>query len=304
MNNLKICVVGLGVMGKLHLSKLINFNGVEVCGVDTAKDRIAEVSKQFNVPVYKNIKDVSGNVDMAVIATPTVTHYSLAKSLIEEGVHLFVEKPLAENSRFARKLWNLARKKGVIFQVGHIERFNPAFLRTKELLKNPSVLAFYRLSPFPDRSMDVDVVMDLMIHDIDLAFNIRQGKIKKIESFGAKFVSRNVDFAVAKIFLDNGCNIYFVSNRVYFKKVRQIYAFERDKQIVSDLLNMKLSVISPENGGAVIEEEKVKKYDMIEKELSSFINSVRTKKPPPVTGEDGCKAIEIAECIRRKMRII
>ncbi len=303
MNNLKICVVGLGAMGRLHISKLAKMKGLALCGVDSDKEKIKEAKKSFNVPLFHKIGAVIGKIDAAIISTPTSTHYTLGEKLLNNGVHLLVEKPLAENVRDAEKLYKIAKRNGSILQVGHIERFNPSFCRLKKLINKPYMLAFYRLSPFPGRSMDIDVVMDLMIHDIDLSLNLIQSSVKKVEAYGYRFVSKKPDVVTARIIFNNGSVADFVSNRVYTHKVRKIFAFESGRYVVSDLLNFKVLSITAGSNKVVKKDEKIKPYDMIEAELESFISSVKNKAAPEVSGRDGVKAIKVAEQIQERMRI-
>ncbi len=303
MNNLKICVVGLGAMGRLHILKLAKMKNLALYGVDSDKEKIKELKKSFNIPLFHKIDDVLDKIDAAIISTPTSTHYPLGKRLLKRGVHLFIEKPLAENVRDAEKLCKIAEQNGSILQVGHIERFNPSFCRLKKLINRPYMLAFYRLSPFPGRSMDVDVVMDLMIHDIDLLLNLIRSNVKKVEAYGYRFVSKKPDVVTTKIILDQGCVVNLVSNRVYSHKVRKIFVFERGKYILSDLLNFKVLTVTPGGNKTVEREEKIEPYDMIEAELQSFIQSIRNKTTPVVSGKDGVKAIKLAEQIQQRMQI-
>jgi predicted dehydrogenase len=301
MSNLKICVVGLGAMGGLHLSKLTGIKNLEVYGIDSDIEKIKEAEKKFHVPVFQKIEDVMGKINAAVISTPTITHYVLGRKLLSNGVHIFVEKPLAENVRNAKELCKLARKNRCILQVGHIERFNPAFCRLKKFVTKPNMLTFYRMSPFPKRSLDIDAVMDLMIHDIDLALNMVKSDVKKVEAYGYRFVSEKPDIVVAKIIFSNDCIVNFISNRVYTHKVRKICVLEKGKYIIADLLNIKILNISAGDYSTIEHEIIPEPYDMIEAELRAFIKSIKSKSEPVVSGEDGVRAIDIAEQIQQKM---
>lgn len=303
MNNLKICVVGLGSMGRLHISKLVKMKNLEVFGVDSDIKQIKRIEKEFRVPLFQKIKDISGKIDAAVVSTPTITHYSLGKDLLDHGIHLFIEKPLAENLKDAKKLCEVAERNGCILQVGHIERFNPVFCRLKGLIKKPYMLAFYRLSPFPGRSLDIDVVMDLMIHDIDLSLNLMQSNVKKVEAYGYRFVSDKPDIVISRIIFNNNCVVNFISNRVYTHKVRKFFVYEKGKYMIADLLNFKLKNICAKSNKTIEHEERIRPYDMVEAELKGFIRSVRKLQRPIVSGEDGVRAIEIVELIQRRMRI-
>lgn len=303
MNNLKICVVGLGSMGRLHISKLTKIKNLVVCGVDSDIKQIRKAEKEFRVPVFQKIKEVSGKIDAAVVSTPTFTHYMLGKELLDYGIHLFIEKPLAENVKDAKKLCKVAERNGCILQVGHIERFNPTFCRLKALISKLYMLAFYRLSPFPGRSMDIDVVMDLMIHDIDLSLNLVQSSVKKVEAYGYRFISSKPDIVTAKIIFNNNCVANFISNRVYTHKVRKFYVFERGKYMIADLLNFKLLKVCSGIDKTIQHEEEIKPYDLIEAELSSFIKSIKNMQKPVVSGEDGVRAIKIVKHIQQRMLI-
>lgn len=303
MKNPRICVIGLGTMGRLHVTKLLALSEIEVIGVENEPTRKTMAEKDFHISVYENISEIMGNIDGAIVATPTSTHFEIASQLIKNGVHTFIEKPMAENSTLARRLMDLALKNNVVLQVGHIERFNPSFNKLKKFLKKLRAVVFMRMSPFPNRSLDIDVVMDLMIHDIDLLLSLQRSEIKSIESTGYKIVSKSADIAMAKLRFSDGMTAHLVSNRVYDKKVRKIIAIEKKRYFIADLLNFKLTRFQ-KNGQNIGEDIPIEKYDMIEAELSSFVDSVVNKKLPPVTAFDGYRAIRVAEKIQKKMLLI
>jgi len=303
MRKLKICVVGLGSMGKLHLKKLSARKEISVMGVESDSTQLNRLKGEFNVPIYRDIDEINEKIDGAIIAVPTSSHFDVARTLLSRDTNLFIEKPICGNSQEARKLLNLAGKRKKTLQVGHIERYNPAFVKITELIDSPESIFFYRLSPFPQRSMDIDVVMDLMIHDIDLALQIVKSEIKQVECSGFKLISKKADIAMAKIKFKNNCVVQFISNRVYTEKVRKFFVFEKNRYYIADLLNFKLIKISPADNRLKIIEEKIQPYDMISAEHHDFIESIKTGKLPRVTGIDGLRAVEVAELITKKMKI-
>jgi len=304
MKNLCVCVIGLGSMGKLHLQKLMKIGSVDVIAADVDSSRISEIRSAFKIRTDQDYRKVIPDIDAAVVATPTITHYAIVKELLKNGVHVFVEKPIADSAKNAVKICSLAEKRGLILHVGHIEQYNPAYRKAKALVRSPEFIEFSRLSPFPFRSLDVDVIMDVMIHDIGLALDIAGSDVKSVEAFGQIFVSDGIDFVRAKIVFRNGCIAVLTASRAYSEKIRKIYIIDRKRQFLVDLLEKKLSLLLPGKNGIEIGKVRIDPSDQIETELKDFLSALKKQKSPLVTGRDGLKILNVAEKIRDKLVIL
>jgi len=324
MKTIRTAVIGVGHMGKEHARVYHNMPDVELVGIaELDEKRGKKVARKCRTQLYADYRDLMGKVDAVSIAVPTSHHYSVAKDFIERGVAVLVEKPMTKSVAEAEELVELARRKGVIVQVGHIERFNPALVAIQNRLKAPKFIECHRLSPFSFRSADIGVVFDLMIHDIDIILHLMQSEIKRIDAAGASVISRHEDVANARILFRNGCVANVTASRVSLKTMRKIRIFEKDCYISIDCLDRKATVIrkSPKltvesidvekidastiadlKGflfGDLLKIEKIKMddYEPLQRELEAFINSVRNNEPPVVSGEDGLKAVKTAASI-------
>lgn len=298
---IKIALVGGGHMGRIHLEKLSSFSDIEIAGVaDVDTERINVIAQQFKVPVFNDYRELLENTDGVVIATPTETHYQIAKDFLEAGTHVFIEKPITSSQKEAMELIELSKTKQLILQIGFLERFNPAFLKSLSLIKKPLLLESRRASDFTGRSIDIDVVLDLMIHDIDLILSIVQEDVRDIRAQGVSFIMDKLDVASARIEFVNGCVVNLFANRISAKKERTLTIFEKNQNIFIDLLNRKVIFSVKKNGeGIHTEEYSVDPIDAVKYEITAFIQSIIKGTSPIVKGEDGLRALALADQIKR-----
>lgn len=302
-----ICLIGLGYMGRIHLEKLINLEDVNVLAtVDIDEKKGTEISDKYNLPflndyreLFKTLDDIHG----VIISSPTNTHFEIATYFMEKGVHVFIEKPMVKNSIEAEKLLNLTKKTGVILQVGHLERFNPAFKKALEYIKEPLMIEAKRTGPHTGRSTDIDVIFDLMIHDIDLMLCIiKEDSDCTAKVFGMELLNNGLDVATAIMEFKNGCKGILHANRVSSKKERSLNVFEKDRAIYIDLLNGTVTILAKnKDKGIDSTEYNAGKIDSVREELKEFIHAIAGKITPTVEGIDGLKAIKLAELIRSSL---
>jgi len=298
---LKVAIVGTGHMGKIHLGKLHAFKGVRVAGIvdiDTAV--LSALSEKYHVPYYIDYKDVADGLNGVVITTPTDTHYPIARSFMEKGVHVFVEKPVTLSAGQAKRLVSLAAEKGLTFQVGHLERFNPAFRRAQQFIRAPLAIEACRISPFTGRSTDVDVILDLMIHDLDLVLSLIREEVKEIRANGTALVTDKLDAAHARIEFTNGSVANIFASRIAAKRERMLTVFEKGRSFCIDFMQGKLTTSTKKHGGGIhIEEYTSDRMDPVQDELTEFIGAMKGNTRPGVTGEDGLRALILANKIRQ-----
>jgi predicted dehydrogenase len=237
--------------------------------------------------------------DGAVIASPTETHYTVGKAFLEAGKHVFMEKPVTVLPEETQDLINTADKRKLVFQIGHLERFNPAFTRALQFIQKPLLIEASRMSPFTGRSTDVDVVLDLMIHDLDLVLSLVNEEIQQVSAQGICFMTDKLDAVNARIEFAGGCVAIITASRISPKKERTLTVYEHDKSISIDLLQGKcISIIKNGNGTVGTAEFTAEKIDPVQNELTEFVNSIRGGKTPTVTGTDGLRALILATRIK------
>jgi predicted dehydrogenase len=300
---LKLCVIGVGHMGRIHADKLKQMKDVALCGlVDADHACLEEASKKHSTPRFKDHKEVLTVAEAAVIATPTETHYAIAKDCLERGVHVFMEKPITSTVLEAEELIELARKKQVVLQVGHLERFSPAFRRALAYIKDPMFIEAQRISPFSGRSTDIDVIFDLMIHDIDLALSIAKGEVRDVRAQGTPVVTDKTDVANARIEFSNGCVASLTASRASKMKERTFKIFQKDGYFNLDLLRGKMTAaIKDKNGAIRLEEYQAEEIDPVKDELREFIYAIHEKRKPLVEGQHGLQALRLANLIKESI---
>ncbi|OPX97321.1 MAG: 4-carboxy-2-hydroxymuconate-6-semialdehyde dehydrogenase [Syntrophorhabdus sp. PtaU1.Bin002] len=298
---LRMVLVGAGHMGKIHIDKLASFTDVHIVGVvdvDTAMAR--DIAQKYGTPWFGDYKELLGHVEGVVIASPTETHHRIAKDFLETGSHVFIEKPIARTQEEATELVDLAKKANRILQIGHLERLNPAFTKAAPFIKKPVLLETRRASEFTGRSVDIDVVLDLMIHDIDLVLSIVNNEVKGVRAQGFSLVTDNLDVASAQVEFTNGCTANLTANRISAVKERSLTVFQKDQCIFVDLLNGKvIDTIKQGEGSLETTEYTADRLDAVKHELLAFIQSITTMSVPIVKGEDGLKALALAHQIKR-----
>lgn len=298
--SLKIALIGAGHMGSIHLGKLIDLEDVEVGGVvDVDRNTLNDISEKYQVPIFTDYRDIPDGQAGVVIASSTGTHYEVAKNFLEKGVHVFIEKPITSRISEGEELVELAKRQGLILQIGHLERFNPAYNEAISHIKKPLFIEARRMSNFTGRSTDIDVVLDLMIHDIDLTLSIVKEDVTEIRAHGLHFASDKLDMVSAWLEFAGGCVACITASRVSVNKERNITIFEKNKQYFVDLLNGRLTGKTKKQDGSVETlEYEADKVDSVKEELSEFIYSIRGDKTPCVGGKEGLRALVIAEQIK------
>ncbi len=320
---LKIGVLGAGHLGKIHLRCIAGLDKYEIVGFyDPNEATATAVAEEFKIKRFDSIHELIDAVDVVDIVTPTVSHFQCASESLKKARHVFIEKPIVTTSAEARELIEIAKEAGVKVQVGHVERFNPAFLAARPLIQKPMFIETHRLAQFNPRGTDVPVVLDLMIHDIDIVLSVVQSDVKKISASGVAIVSDTHDIANARIEFDNGCVANLTASRISLKNMRKSRFFQRDAYIAVDFLKKDIEVVrmrdiekDPDDPFAMVIDlghGKGKKELMLDKpeiipnnaiqtELESFADAIQLNVNPPVTIYDGYKALDVAHQILEKI---
>ncbi len=291
---IKIGVVGVGYLGKIHAEKYSHIPEAELIGVvDSDTRRCQEVAAHTHCQSFYHHQDLLGRVEAVSIAVPTLSHYAVTKDFLAAGVDCLLEKPITTTLPEARELNTLAKQKGTIFQIGHLERFNGALAAMNGVIENPLLIESYRLSPFSGRGIDVDVILDLMIHDIDIILSIVGSEIERVEAVGRPFCSPHIDVAHACIFFKNGCVAHLSASRIAQERLRKMIILQKDSYLSVDYMRQSLTITRRGKEGIDVR-ETVQENDPLEKELTAFLQSCRGRARPLVTGEDGQRALEVA----------
>jgi len=295
MQKLRVAVIGIGHLGSIHARIYKELADCQLIGVcDTDPQRLAEISQNLDVPKFCDHKELFGKADAVSIVTPTRTHHQIAYDFLSQNIHTLVEKPFTLNLREADSLIRLAEKNRLILQVGHIERFNSAFAATLAIIKNPKFIECHRLSPFPNRSLDVGAVLDIMIHDIDIMLGLVNSKIKKIESVGVNVLTQSEDIANSRITFKNGCVANLTASRVSDEIMRKIRIFQEDTYISLDYKDAKACVYKKSGFAITKVDLPIEKEQPLQKELESFIDCVINHKEPLVSGPVARDALKVA----------
>lgn len=299
---LRTAVIGVGYLGRFHAQKYRQLTDSQLIGVVDAHAETAQrVAAELQVEGLTNYKQLLGRVDAVSIAVPTPLHFQVARDFLAEGVHVLVEKPITTTVEEAQILIALAASKGCVLQVGHLERFNPAIVAAAGILKTPRFVESHRLAPFKQRGTDVSVVLDLMIHDIDLIQELVGAPITAIDASGSAIFSNDLDIANARIRFANGCVANTTASRVSLKQERKIRLFQDDAYLSIDLQQKILTVIRKKGDAPVespaqvsIDEQSFDQGDALLDEITAFLKAIREGTPPVVTGEHGKRALETA----------
>ncbi|PIQ87836.1 MAG: hypothetical protein COV73_02025 [Candidatus Omnitrophica bacterium CG11_big_fil_rev_8_21_14_0_20_43_6] len=302
MNKLRVAVVGVGHLGSIHAKIYKQIPGCTLVGVcDSDPKQLKEVSGSLRVPGYADLEQLFGRIDAASVAVPTRLHHKIAAELLNHKVHLLVEKPFTVSLEEADQLIELAKNQGLILQVGHIERFNSAFNATRKIIENPKFIECHRLSSFPDRSLDVGVVLDIMIHDIDIVLGLVNSPLERVESVGINVLTPFEDIANARLTFKNGCIANLTASRVSDETMRKIRIFQKDTYISLDYKNAAASVYRKLQDKITKERLPIEKEQPLQKELASFIDCVINKKEPLVSGPVAREALEVALTIQKQI---
>ena len=316
---IKVGIVGVGHLGEIHLKLILSSINFDLIGFyETNQEKSDLISKKYQVKSFKSLEDLSENVQAVIISTPTIHHHEIATFFLKNNIHVFIEKPITTNVKEANELVQLAKDNNLVGQVGHVERFNGAFTEVENLL-NPMFIEAHRLSNYPSRGTDVSVILDLMIHDIDIILSIVKSKVSNVSANGTKIISSSPDIANARIEFENGCVANLTACRISLKKMRKMRVFQSDSYISIDFDKSKSEIVSIvdydnndkyamtiHNSDGVEKEIKIKSLENLSKnsiieEHNDFAYAINNKLKPKVTFETGKMALELAFIILRKI---
>lgn len=323
---LKVGVIGVGHLGQHHVRIFKGIKNCELVGIhDKNEVRAKEISERYGVKAYPTYEELLDEIEAIDIAVTTIHHYRLAKIALEKGKHLFIEKPITSELAQAEELVKIANEKGLKIQVGHIERFNPTVLAVADEIKSPMFIESNRLAPFSVRGSDVSVVLDLMIHDIDLILSFVDSNIKDIKASGVCLLTPSIDIANARLEFENGAIANVTASRVSMKRERKIRFFQKDAYLSLDFQEKKVSILKKAEDfkkilpsvllgiGSIKPEELVDmreisiedgEKDALTLELESFVDAISQNKKPKVDGESGTRALRVAFSIMDKMKVV
>ncbi|PKP47889.1 MAG: oxidoreductase [Bacteroidetes bacterium HGW-Bacteroidetes-11] len=321
---LKIGVLGAGHLGKIHLKCIKQTAKYQLVGFyDADEENAKKVSEDFGIPAFSGIDELIDAVDVVDIVTPTLSHFDCASRSLKKFKHVFIEKPIVTTPAEARELIELAGEAGVKVQVGHVERFNPAFIAAAPFIDNPMFIETHRLAQFNPRGTDVPVILDLMIHDLDIVLSIVKSGIHKVSASGVSVVSDTPDIANARIEFDNGCVANLTASRISMKNMRKSRFFQRDAYIAVDFLEKSAEIIrmkgvdpatadpmamildlgpGKQPKQILFDKPEITNINAIQTELESFADAIINNTPPPVTINDGYAALDLAYRIIEKMK--
>ncbi len=293
---LRVGVVGVGHLGRQHLRVYNEMHDIEVAGLaDVSQDVVKQYTEQYGVFGTTDYRELIGNVDAVSVVVPTALHHQVASDFLDAQVQVLVEKPVTRTLKEAEDLLSRARQNGVIMQVGHVERFNSAVLMVKKDVNNPRYIESQRLGPFPGRSTDVGVVLDLMIHDIDIVLSLVDSPIERITAIGIPVISKYEDIANAHVLFKNGCIANITASRITKERVRKLRIFQEERYYSLDYANQEFTVQRKTVDNEIVSEQPdVPKNEPLKLELMHFIDCIRQGKKPIVSGEQGRDALEIA----------
>ena len=304
MSKLKVAVIGTGVLGSIHAKIYSGLENVELAGIcDTNGDRLSQLCDELGVEGFKDYRRLLGKVDAASIVVPTEDHYHISKDFLEAGTHLLIEKPITQTVKEADELLNTAKKGRLTLAVGHVERFNAAIEAILKIKGDIKFVECHRLGPFSPRIKDVGVVLDLMIHDIDILLWLIKSPIKSIEAVGVKILSRHEDIANARIVFENGAVCNITASRVTEKAMRKIRMFQSNAYISLDYIQQDALIYTKTLGRITSRQIDIKKEKPLQKEISSFLDCVRTGEKPLASGEEGRHALSVALEILKKINL-
>jgi predicted dehydrogenase len=321
----KIGVVGVGHLGNHHTRILSQIAQAELVGVnDIDLEKGRKAAQEYGTKSFENLDQLLNETDALSLVVPTTMHHPLAKTILQSGKDLLIEKPITETVEQAKELIDLAQKKGAILQVGHIERFNPALGAIEKREADPRFIESHRMAQFDPRGTDVAVILDLMIHDIDLILSLVKSRLSNIEAVGVPVIAESQDICNARLTFENGCVANITASRISARPLRKMRLFEKDSYVSLDFLNKSVEIYRLVEAGRIPSDESAKEtvvgripvekvgktiiyerpktgdQDMLTTEIESFLQAVRTRTSPKVTGEDGRKALEVALRIKEE----
>ncbi len=302
MDEIRVAVIGVGYLGKFHAEKYAAMDNVRLVGVaDIDRSRAEEVAARFGSRAFTDYRELLSHVDAVSIVVPTESHFNVGLEFLNHDADVLIEKPMTTTLEQADELIDVAETKGRMLQVGHLERFNPAVLALKDIIANPMFIEAHRLSIFTDRSTDVSVVLDLMIHDIDIILNIVNSGIQNIQAAGVPVICEHADIANVRLQFESGCVANVTASRISTKNQRKIRIFQKDAYIAVDFAGREITLIRRNENqsdslvpGTDFQQLSFSEADVLEDELVSYIQAVRTRSAPVVSGHAGRKALAVA----------
>lgn len=307
---IETAVIGVGHLGQHHARILHELEGSKLKGVaDMDEKRAQQVAKTAKTTPYTYYKDLFGHIQAAVIAVPTPLHYQIGKDCLENNIHCLIEKPFTEDVEQAEELIKIAQERNLILQVGHVERFNPAVIEARKYVKDPKFIEVNRLGPYDPRTSHIGVVLDLMIHDLDIVLYLVGGKVKSLEAFGAKVLTQHEDIAKCRLRFDNGCIVDLSASRISIEKYRKIRIFQPDAYVSVDYARKDLKIYRKKKvqvssfKDIEILRPKLKEEEPLKLELKNFLECIEGGKQPQVTGEHGRDALELGKEILEQLHL-
>jgi predicted dehydrogenase len=302
MKKLRIGVVGVGHIGSNHAriySELRNAELVAILDIDPA--RADEIGEKYKAKAVASLNEFAGMIDAASVATPTSAHFSIARDLLAQGKHLLIEKPITEKTSDARDLVQMAAEKGLVLQVGHVERFNPVLSALEQRLTHPRFIEAHRLSPYPNRSTEIGVVLDLMIHDLEIILHLVDSMVENIDAVGVPVLSRGEDIANARLRFASGCIANVTSSRISPERMRKIRVFQEDAYLSLDYQGQSGEIYRRVDGQITREPVAIEKEEPLRQQLASFVDCALTGGEPRVSGSHAAAALELAVEITRRI---
>lgn len=302
MDKVRVGVIGVGYLGKFHTEKYSRMDNVQLVGVvDIDRVLAEEVAARFDTRAFADYRDLFGHVDAVSIVVPTEDHFSVATECLNHDLDVLIEKPMTATLEQADDLIKIAETRKRVMQIGHLERFNPAVIALKDIVHNPLFIEAHRLSIFKDRSTDVSVVLDLMIHDIDIIMNLVKSEIKSIHAAGAPVICEHADIANVRLEFESGCVANVTASRISTKNQRKIRLFQKDAYVSVDFTTRDITIIRRDEScagdlipGMDIRQHSFSEADALEDELASYIQAVNTRQTPVVSGNAGRQALGVA----------
>jgi len=302
MKKLRVGVVGVGHIGSNHAriySDLANAELVAILDIDPP--RAGEIGRKYQAKVAASLTEFAGMIDAASVATPTSAHFPIARDLLAQGKHLLIEKPITEKTSDARDLAQVAAEKRLVLQVGHVERFNPVLSALEQRLTHPRFIEAHRLSPYPNRGTEIGVVLDLMIHDLEVILHLVDSTVENIDAVGVPVLSRGEDIANARLRFANGCIANVTSSRISPEKMRKIRVFQEDAYLSLDYQGQSGEIYRRVNGQITREPVAIEKEEPLRQQLASFVECALTGGQPRVSGSHAAAALELAVEITRRI---
>lgn len=298
--SVKVGVVGVGAIGRNHARIYSELESAGWVGIyDENTEHARAIAQEFGVEAVESLDELISRVDAASVSTPTVTHRDIATKLLNAGKHVLVEKPISDSVDDAKAMIDLAQEKGLVLQVGHIERFNPVMSQLESRLNSPKFIECHRLSPFPKRSLDIGVVLDLMIHDLEIVLHLVNSPIASIDAVGIPVLTRREDIANARIRFENGCVANITASRISPERMRKIRVFQGDAYLSLDYQDQSGWIYRKDGMEIAREEVEVEKDEPLKCELAAFVECAARGEQPKVSGQQGAAALDVALEITR-----